>query len=459
MRVSVKFPLLSLAAAGMLLFAGVGHAQERGAASLDQLLQMMKDSSVVESREHQEREARFLREQTNRSNLLNEAKALEQTEEERSANLEATYESQDRDIKNLRAQRDERMGSLRELFGHLQSTASDLRSNLNNSLVSVQYPGRDKFAADLLEKMDSETTLPTIDEIQRLIYELQRETVEAGRIVKFNTVVSAADGQKAEQEVVRIGNYGAVSGGKYLFFDPTTLSLAVPRAQPSGLANPTALQNASSGLTQVAVDPTVPLGGNIMAILIDRPNLKERYQQGGIVGAIIILGLGGLGTILVIWRYLALTSIAGKVAKQLKSKRANPNNPLGRVLKIAEDNPELDGESLELKLEEVVLKERPSIEIGLNMIKIISMVAPLMGLLGTVVGMIQTFQAITDFGAGDPKVMAGGISAALVTTVCGLVVAIPTVFMHTILNGKAKAIVHLLDEQSAGIIAEKSESQ
>ena len=111
----------------------------------------------------------------------------------------------------------------------------------------------------------------------------------------------------------------------------------------------------------------------------------------------------------------------------------------------------------QLKLEEAILKERPSIEKGLSMIKIVSMVAPLMGLLGTVTGMIQTFQAITDFGAGDPKLMAGGISAALVTTVCGLVVAIPTVFMHTILSGKARKILHVLEEQSAGIIAEKSE--
>ena len=191
--------------------------------------------------------------------------------------------------------------------------------------------------------------------------------------------------------------------------------------------------------------------------MVDRPDLKKRFEQGGIVGAIIIIGLGGLGLLLVLWRFVVLTAISGKVNKQLKSKRANTNNPLGRVLKVAEDNQGIDGETLELKLEEAVLKERPSIESGLNMIKIVSMVAPLMGLLGTVTGMIQTFQAITDFGAGDPKLMAGGISAALVTTVCGLIVAIPTVFMHTILSGKAKHIVHILDEQSAGIIAEKAE--
>jgi biopolymer transport protein ExbB len=152
-----------------------------------------------------------------------------------------------------------------------------------------------------------------------------------------------------------------------------------------------------------------------------------------------------------------LSAISAKVNSQLKSSKANPNNPLGRVLKVAEDNPKVDNETLELKLEEAVLKERPAIESGLAVLKIISAVAPLLGLLGTVVGMIGTFQAITMFGAGDPKTMASGISQALVTTVLGLVVAIPVVLMHTFVNGRAKRIVHILDEQSTGIIAANAE--
>ena len=147
------------------------------------------------------------------------------------------------------------------------------------------------------------------------------------------------------------------------------------------------------------------------------------------------------------------------VNKQLKSDKAMDNNPLGRIPKVAEDNPGLDGETLELKLEEAVLKERPAIESGLNLLKIIAAVAPLLGLLGTVTGMIITFQAITIFGAGDPKAMAGGISGALVTTVLGLVVAIPTVLMHTLVNGRAKRVLHILEEQSAGIIAENAEGK
>lgn len=456
MRVFAKNNILSLAAAGMLLLAGAAHAQDK-AASLDQLLQMMKDSKVRESKEHQQREAEFLREKNQRASLLANAEKTRDQEEARSAQLEATYEQQDQQIKTLRGQLDERMGSLKELFGHLKTASGDLQANLKNSLVSLQYPGREQFANELSKKMDNETSLPTIEEIERLIYEIQRETVEAGKVVRFNAKVAFGDGEQAEQAVVRIGNYGVVSDGQYLFFSSGSDTLTVPRMQPKGLPDPAGLESATDGFVKVGVDPTLPLGGEIMQILVNRPDLKERVSQGGLVGYIILFGLGGIGLLLIIWRFVALSAIEAKVNKQLKSNKANTNNPLGRVLKVAEDNPGIDGESLELKLEEAVLKERPHIESGLNMIKIISMVAPLMGLLGTVTGMIQTFQAITDFGAGDPKLMAGGISTALVTTVQGLVVAIPTVFMHTILSGKAKRIVHVLDEQSAGIIAEKAE--
>lgn len=453
---NIKNPLMGMIAAS-LVFTGVAQAQDEKATSMDQLLQMMQQSRVTESREHQQREAEFMREKASRAELLKKAEATREAEEKRSAELEAQYEQQDAQIKTMRDQRDERMGSLKELFGHLKTASGDLQANLKNSLISLQIPGRAEFAAELSRKMDNETSLPSIEEIERLIYEIQRETVEAGKVVRFTTEIASANGTPTQQEVVRIGNYGAISNGNYLFFDPISGSLQLPPSQPSSLPDPSNLEKAQSGLSQVAVDPTLPLGGQIMQIMVDRPGLMERFKQGGLVGYIIIIGLGGVGLLLIIWRYIALTIIDGKVRKQLKAKRANTNNPLGRVLKVAEDNQGADGETLELKLEEAILKERPSIESGLNMIKIISMVAPLMGLLGTVTGMIQTFQAITDFGAGDPKLMSGGISAALVTTVLGLIVAIPTVFMYTILSGKARRILHVLDEQSAGIVAEKSE--
>ena len=192
--------------------------------------------------------------------------------------------------------------------------------------------------------------------------------------------------------------------------------------------------------------------------MVARPNLIERIQQGGIVGYLVIaLGLFGVG--LAIERLIKLVNADRKVTAQLESDVISDDNPLGRVLSVYEDNKTVDTETLELKMAEAVFKETPELNKGLLLIKVISVVAPLMGLLGTVVGMINTFQAITLYGTGDPKLMAGGISQALVTTVLGLTVAIPTTLLHTIVSGRSRKVTQIIQEQGAGIIAEHSEKE
>lgn len=457
MKLVLKNKILGIAAASALAFSGSVFAQGPKATSLDQLLQMMKNSQIAESKENKKREAEFRRNKSNQHNLLKQAEATKAAEERRSDRLEKKFDEQELIVKQKRKQYEERLGSLKELFGHLTTTAGDLRANLETSIVSAQYPGRGDFLDGLIDKMNSETKLPTIEEIEKLWYELQRETVESGRTAKFAVEVSDPAGNKAQREVVRIGNYNLVSDGKYLSYDKGNIS-ELARQPGQHLAGAAAIQGASSGFVKVGIDPTGPYGGGLLKALIDAPNLEERWRQGGVVGY-VITGVFAVAILVSIWRFFVLMGIGGKVKSQLKSRSANTNNPLGRVLKVAEENPGADIETLELKLEEAVLKERPPIESYLGMIKIISMVAPLLGLLGTVTGMIQTFQAITIFGAGDPTAMAGGISGALVTTVLGLIVAIPTVLIHTMLNGKAKGIIHILDEQSAGILAEKVEGK
>jgi biopolymer transport protein ExbB len=191
-------------------------------------------------------------------------------------------------------------------------------------------------------------------------------------------------------------------------------------------------------------------------LLVQAPNLKERVEQGGVVGYIILI-VGAFGLLLAIERLITLSLIRMKVNKQLKSKEVKTNNPLGRVLKVRDEHPNADVEALELHLTEAILGEVPKLGRNLTIIKIISVVAPLMGLLGTVTGMINTFQAITLFGTGDPKLMAGGISTALVTTVLGLVVAIPMTLLYAMLNTRSKNIVYILQEQASGVIAERAE--
>ncbi|WP_237057226.1 MotA/TolQ/ExbB proton channel family protein [Microbulbifer sediminum] len=454
MKTSIAKRVIAVAAAGLISASAV--AQEK-ASSLDELLQMVRNSKIAESKEHKQREAQFRRQKANQQALLTQAKNTRTAEEERSARLEAKYQEQELQVQQKREQLEERMGSLKELFGHMTSTAGDLRATLETSIVSAQYPGRGEFLDQLIEKMNSQTKLPTIEEIERLWFELQRETVESGKVVKFTDTVIKPDGEQVEQEVVRVGNFNLVSNGKYLEMNDAQKMAELIR-QPDGeyLSMAENLQSATSGFTAFGVDPTGPTGGSYLKAMINSPDIVERWHQGKLVGY-IITAVGVFAMLLAIWRLIVLSGVNSKVNAQLRDSTPNTNNPLGRVLAVADENKGIDGETLELKMEEAVLKERPAIESGLNLLKIIAMVAPLLGLLGTVTGMIITFQAITIFGAGDPKAMAGGISSALVTTVLGLCVAIPTVLMHTVVNGRAQRILHILDEQSAGIVAENAE--
>jgi biopolymer transport protein ExbB len=179
---------------------------------------------------------------------------------------------------------------------------------------------------------------------------------------------------------------------------------------------------------------------------------KERIDQGGPIGYTILV-IGGIGFLLVIERMITLTLVGRKVRAQIKSNTVSPNNPLGRVLMVYEENKNVDVETLELKLDEAILKELPALERFLSTLKLIAAVAPLLGLLGTVTGMIETFQSIVLFGTGDPKMMASGIAEALVTTMEGLWVAIPTVLLHSFVASRSGAVVQVLEEQAAGIVA------
>jgi biopolymer transport protein ExbB len=214
------------------------------------------------------------------------------------------------------------------------------------------------------------------------------------------------------------------------------------------------LQGATSGVVNMALDPS---RGGILGLLVQTPSFRERVDQGGIVGYTIILIIAPLGLLICIERFLYLMIVGARVNRQLKSDTPNANNPLGRVMTVYLENQHDDVETLQLKLDEAVLKDVPRLERGLPSIKVLAAVAPLLGLLGTVTGMIKTFQAITLFGTGDPKLMAGGISEALVTTVEGLVTAIPLVLLHSLLTGRSNRLVQILDEQSAGFIAEIAE--
>lgn len=445
--------ITTILAAALLVF-GAGTAAAQDASSMSDLLGLIQQGQARDSQESRQREAQFTQQRNQQQNLLNQARAERTRQERESARLEQRFEDQQSQIVAARAALDERLGALKELFGVLQTVAGDTQGRFNTSLTNLQYPEREEFLVTLGSKMASATELASIEDIEKLWYELQREVAESGKIVRFPYMVTKANGEQTEEEVVRIGLFNIVSDAGYLrVTDEGTL--AELARQPEGRLTGTTgdLMDADDGVVEFGLDVT---RGGILGLLVQSKTIKDRIEDGGIVGYCII-ALGILGLLMAIWRWIGLSTDSRKVSAQLKRDAASTDNPLGRVLAAYESNQQADTDTLELKLSEAALKEMPGLTKGLLFIKVISVVAPLMGLLGTVTGMIQTFQVITLYGAGDPKLMAGGISQALMTTVLGLVVAIPMVLLHTVVSGQSKKIINILMSQSAGLVAQHSE--
>ena len=443
--------------------------------TLDELLQNVQDRRVVESREHVRRESEFTTRRNEQQNMLRNAEN-ERTRQERISNqLETQFEENEIRIGDLQEALDKRLGSLRELFGVLQQVAGDTRGAFEGSLISVEYPGRGEFLGELAAKMGTSSQLATIDEMEELWFLLQQEMTESGRISRFQATVNKLSGEQIDTEVIRVGSFNILSDEGYLNYEVSVGALVELARQPSAEFSNTAedLSEASpSELVAFAIDPT---RGSLLSLEIQKATLSEMVGtpfggiasgscwlpfcdgQGDYPGSIIIL-VGIVGVLLAVERLITLTLVGGKVNTQ----RGNPgtptdDNPLGRVLKVYDDNQDVDADTLELKLGEAILTETPALTRNITIIQVISVIAPLMGLLGTVIGMIQTFQAITLFGTGDPKIMASGISTALMTTVLGLCVAIPTVLLHALVSQRSRSVIHVLEEQSQGIIAEHAE--
>ncbi len=440
-----------------LLVFGIGTANAQDDAnSMADLLKLIQQGQARDSREARQREAQFTQRRGEQQSLLNQSRSERTRQERESARLEQLFEDRQAQIVSARAALDERLGALKELFGVLQTVSGDTQGRFNNSLTNLQYPDRGKFLVALGNKMASATELASIADIERLWFELQREVIESGKIVRFTHLVTKANGQQTEEEIVRIGTFNIVSDAGYLQVKDDGAVAELAR-QPEGRLTGSAkdMLDETDGIIGFGLDVT---RGGILGLLVQSKTIKDRIEDGGIVGYCII-ALGALGLLMAIWRWFGLSGDSRRVQAQLKRDSASTDNPLGRVLAAYESNQNADTETIELKLSEAALKEMPGLTKGLLFIKVISVVAPLMGLLGTVTGMIQTFQVITLYGAGDPKLMAGGISQALMTTVLGLVVAIPMVLLHTVVSGQSRKIINILQSQSAGLVAQHSERQ
>lgn len=449
--------LLCLAVPCCYVSAQSVSTPEETAFSLDTLLDEVKQGRQREAQSNARRVAEFKAQKAQQQERFDALKAEQQRQEQISDDWERTFEDNELRITDLQRMMTERLGELKELFGVLQQVSGDAFGQFGSSLTQLRYPDRTVFLREFSDKMGQTTELPSIDEIERLWFELQREMTESGKVVRRVQPVVTTSGEEVQKEVVRVGNFNIVADGKYLQFVPETGRIIEYGRQPAAryLGGAESISAPGSDTVGFTIDPT---RGQLLSLLVASPGLSERIGQGGVIGYVII-SLGVIAFIVAIMRLVILTVLSGKITRQIAQPDLIGDNPLGRILDEYQSHKERDLETLELKMGEAVMREMPKINRRLAFLKIIAAVAPLLGLLGTVTGMIITFQAIVLYGAGDPKMMAGGISQALVTTVMGLTVAIPTLLLHNLVQTRARSITEVLEQEAVAIVANQAERQ
>lgn len=434
-------------------FSGVTLAQSSDA--LKNLATQVSKDIGAESSRNAEREKRFREAAGEQKIMLQDVQQKVAAEEKLRDDMKVIFDSNEVRLGELTTILDRRSGNLGELFGVFRQVAGDTQKILFDSLVTIEYPDRN----DAIEVLASSTEVPTIAQMEQLWSIMLQEIAESGTISRFETDVIKPSGETYRAPITRIGSFNIISGDKYLSYLSDTGQVSELARQPAGSVRSTAasLSKAQPNSTiGFAIDPS---RGALLGMMVQAPSFMERVHQGKEVGY-AIMAVGVLGLLLVLERMLKLGRISSLMRKQQKDmEHASSDNPLGRMMAAYYENRHLnDLDVLGKKLDEVVFKDISELRKGLATIKVLAAIAPLMGLLGTVTGMISTFQAITLFGTGDPKIMAGGISQALITTVQGLCVAIPLLLASNMLSARAQQLSKTIGEQATGLIADKAEA-
>lgn len=453
MKALVKLALVS----SLLVCSGLAQATP----AEDRLLEKVRTGQMG-SRTHEQQKLAEFRAAGSREQqqMLNELRRQRAELQKQSQALEVEARDNGKVYQQKVAALRSEMGPNATLFGSLQQLGTDLIGLFRSSSTSLEFSGRAAWVEAFVERMSKSSEIFSIEELEHVWFLLQQEINASGKIVTIDTEVLGESGRRESRPVTRVGKFVLISDTPepaYLSWEADSQRASILKRQPEGtyLAQVESYLRANNDVSALGIDPT---GGSLLSRLVDAPGIKDRVAAGGLIGNLILM-LGAFGVAVALFKLLSIMLVSMRVSAQRRDL-ANPSagNPLGRMLKIYEDNKDMDTETLEMRLGEAILEERPKIDRYVGLIKVISVVAPLMGLMGTVIGMIATFQAITLFGAGDPKTMAGGISQALVTTVEGLTVAIPTVLLHAIVSARATAVINTLKHQTAGLIAERMEA-
>lgn len=430
----------------LMLVAGSALAST---ADLDALVEKVRQEALQEATYDQERIDRFLDERESQNQMLEDARRRLQEENARADRLRGSYEQNEATLSQYELDLEERAGDLNDLFAIVRQTAVNANGVLDTSLVAAEQEDRSTFLLDL-GKGESK---PSIDDIRQMWTMILSEIAESGKVVKFNATVIKPQGDEAQQQVTRAGVFNSVSEGAFLRYLPDSGKLVELSRQPAARFQSMAagLEEATSGMHAFALDPSK---GAILSLMVQSPDLIERMQQGGGIGYLILI-LGAIGVLMVIHRAISLLFARKGIESQISSDEPNNKNALGRLQHIASGITSKNLDAISMRLDEQLAEEASLLNRGLPTVAVLAAVSPLLGLLGTVTGMIETFQSITLFGTGDPKLMSGGISQALITTQLGLAVAIPLVLFHSLLVGRANRLVEKLGKFSSDMITNR----
>ena len=416
---------------------------------IDALVESVRQEALREAAHDEQRINEFLAAREEQRAIVAEARRLLAAANQRADTLRAEYEENERTLTEYERNLQERSGDLQDTFAIVRQAALTADNVLSTSLVSAEAPGRSVF----LQALGKAERPPSLDDIRQLWTMVLEEISASGKVVRFPATVISPQGDEIDRTVTRAGVFNAVSGGAFLRYLPDAGKLVELSRQPAarfqGMAQD--LESATTGMVALPLDPSK---GAILSLMVQSPDLGERVQQGGSIGYIILV-LGAIGVLIVLRRALGLFLSGRAIDAQAKDGEPSEKNALGRLQKVARDSSNDDVEAARVLMDEQLAEEASLLNRGLPTVAVLAAVSPLLGLLGTVTGMIETFQSITLFGTGDPKLMSGGISQALVTTQLGLAVAIPLVLFHSVLTGRANRLIEKLGKHSSELIADQ----
>jgi biopolymer transport protein ExbB len=350
----------------------------------------------------------------------------------------------------------------REISGNVRLAARDLEILLIQSHFSAFDTTRVARVSPLLDT----GYYPGIDDISRMAGVMLEEIDLSGRVALREAEFIGRDGERTTGQVLTLGTFTAAyetpDEAGFLNWSPEAGTFFAASDLPGGAVGRN-LRGYLAG--QKDVVPLDLSGGDAVRQIGYKVGFIEQVQAGGPV-VWPIVGVALIALIIVVTRAWYLNRVHANTdhfmnevntmaargdwaaADDMVARHAKRHLPVIEVIKAGLAVRDRDRETQESVLQEAILHQLPSIERGLSVLAVLGAVAPLLGLLGTVTGMINTFRVITLFGTSDPKLMSGGISEALVTTELGLMVAIPVMLMHTLLSRRSDHIIGEMEEKA-----------